>query len=1223
MSGITSFTANPKDGALNFHWTVSSNVTVDTISKVTIILNDFGPAGAMQSYSIDPVVTDLTSGIVTGLTLSTIIDKYQEVALKNGVEYGAALIITLKNGTSYSKGLASSIKPLSVPSTPVVSVVAIEKAIKVTLLNYLPNNHGSTGFTPLTYVYVYLSENKNKKFTLLKYTASEFGSDYKNSKLISNGDVVNGAEISIVDGNEYEVAIQTENSQGLSPITQTFYVTPTDLPGVIMNKVAVPTIVYSGVSEKSVTVLFGNTSDQSELATSGYPIKSYSVYRYNVDASFAAINSSKTIINTIATDASGLTATPDLSYNYSDVNYPFIVVDATVELGKEYIYSIAATNANGEGLENNTALVRAGMRADAPTLIVTPSDKDIFASATKPANMGGFLPYTTLPDASGNFRYFFTYTWSYLDASSVKQIVATKTSADASVSSGVTLVNGKEYTVEAQAITQYKTVDYLGATVSKTSVPYGAAPAPAALSLESVDANGPLNAALDASWNAVTNKNGSTGSITYSVLVQDSSSIYQVFASGITSTTYKLTGLTNGKSYSVKVRADVYNEEIKSSVAGVQSSEASAIPFTLPAAATNLVLTRPSDYQLKLTFDACANLTGLGEVASRSKVIVYEITNNVLGVSSETILDNYPMELTYNGDTGKSYQFNVYTGVIQNSVNYFNANPQIISGTARGIPSLPREVNAVPINTGIRLLWDAPLSLNGVKLEGYKIYVNQQSTPYATIGVTPEYYIIEGLANDTEYEVQIKAYGSALNESNIEGEISSVKVVKPNPAPIQPQNLTAAPSAGKVTISWNRDNSLARPIKGYRITKDDNLLSEVNLTPGTGSSGKWSWTSSKVAYLADGLTNGTTYTFKVSSFTSSGVYSEDATITAIPFAAPSEPTLLVCSVGSNTINSTWAAPSSTAGANLGGNGPILYKYMIDASYVDASSVAVTTNILTVESTSDLFYNFTSSELLDGRRYIVSVLAFFIGVDGNKYPSPVVQQALIVNAAPKDISNLTVTPGNKQNILAWSNPTDSTLYTRDAVLIYVKVNGGAESLVATLTPLPPFPPLPHLPSVMPSTYTHDSLLNGASYVYRVVSRHTATTAQQVSGVSSAGAIPFGKAFLIYPYSSPNVAGFDTYVLKINKNGSDLQDYVAIGALPDGSGNINIPVLQGTVTNAVYTGTQDLANGTDANQVYDLELKMGVKVSAIMVIIENAAGFTTKTIPTGASTPFGQL
>ena len=316
-----------------------------------------------------------------------------------------------------------------------------------------------------------------------------------------------------------------------------------------------------------------------------------------------------------------------------------------------------------------------------------------------------------------------------------------------------------------------------------------------------------------------------------------------------------------------------------------------------------------------------------------------------------------------------------------------------------------------------------------------------------------------------------------------------------------------------------------------------------------------------------------------------------------------------CTVASQSITSTWSAPASTAGATLGNNGPILYRLIIDASYVDASLNPVTTNVLNKEgiTSAQIPYTLAGSSLLNGRRYLVKVAAYFVNNTSlvsyvSEYTSQVV---VVVNPPPQDVSGLTIVPSNNQNVLTWTNPTDVTSYPRTQIKIFRRLNAGTETLLTTI-------------NASTITYTDNTLLNGGTYTYKVVSEHS-TAAQQPSGVSISG-IPFGKPILIS--ATPNVGGSSSYNLQINKNGSNLLDYVAIGALPDGSGNVAIPVVQGTVpADAVYSGAAGA--GFDANQLYTLTLNMGVNVNAVLAVIENRAGFITRTIPTGTSTIFGNI
>ncbi len=1210
MSGITSFTAIAADSAINFTWTVGADITVTNISKITIILNDFG-VGVMEQYNVSATTIAQETGEVS-VTLTSKITSFGGKALKNGVEYGGAILINTTT-SSYSSQLISSVRPLSVPLKPVITVTATESQIHIKLTNYEADAHSSTGFSDLIAINVFLSEETTKYFRLVQLTPSDFGADLKTRKSLIHGE----DGLVILNGKKYEVSLQAVNILGPSPISNTFEVTPSDLPGTIIDKLAMPRIVYDGSSVASAVILFGNTDDRAILSTAGYPVLDYKVYRYGVDVSDNKIESSKVLVSTITTldPSSGLSTTPDVSYNFGSpsVNYPFRVFDTSVVLGTKYIYSIAGSNSNGTGIENYCDIMRAGKLADAPTLTLTPTDTNVSASAVVPANMGGFVPYTTAPDASGAVRNFFRYTWYVPDNSSVLQEVSVVDSSASSVSSSVALTNGITYTVKAQAITIYNNTPYYGAQATKTSTPYGKPPAPAALTISAVDANGPINGGLDFSWNAVTNKAGSTGDITYTIYSANQWGKY-VQARDISGTTYRLTGLSNGGSLPFYVAANIFNTDASAIITGEYTLQQNASPFRLPNNAINLKVQRPGDSSFNILFDVSGNITGRPSSNIRSKVVVQELSGTVLvGVSSEYIInDNGSKIQSHSGVRGKSYQIDVFTGIFDGIKTYYNSTPTTISRTMYGFPDAPQNLQVQAMNGGFRVTWDKPANLNGTSLSGYRIVrgVSPGFTTVTTIlGTEIEYFVAQGFTNGSLVNISVFTQASAEHETlPIESATPAGPVgVTPGNAPNAPTNLSANGADSQVTLTWTRDNDVA----GYQVTQDDNPVYTRKYSDGNGAG--WTFGVSTIEFIAPSLSNGTSYTFKISSFNtinSSNIYSPDTSISAVPFAAPSIPQSLTCTVASQSITSKWSAPSSTAGANLGDNGPILYRLIIDASYVDASLNPVTTNILDLKGikSTEIPYTFAGTSLLNGRRYLVKVAAYFVNSKSKaEYVSNYTSQAIVVvNAPPQDVSGLTIVPGDKQNVLSWSNPTDGIAYPRTQIKIYRKFNTGSESLIATLTPA----------SI--TTYTDTTLLNGGTYTYKVVSEHS-SPAQQPSGVSIFG-IPFGKPILVS--ATPNVGGSSTYNLQINKNGSNLLDYVAIGALPDGSGNVAIPVVQGTVpANAVYSGA---AGATfDANQLYTLTLTMGVNVNAVLAVIENSAGFITKTIPIGIITTFGNL
>jgi len=1221
MSVITQFSATAANSAINFSWDVSASlINTANIQKITITLNDFG-SDPMQQYSLPlpPLVTDVNSGAITGIVKTFTIDTYNNKPLVNGTIYGAAVtILTLTNGVSksYSKTLqqpngTTFIKPLSVPLLPIIQVFASESSINVKITNYGVNGDATTGFEPLTKVRIYVSSAQLTSFAVyeVEEIVAEFGGNFDKVYTISG----------FTNDKEYEVSVETENKLGSSLMSETISVTPSDLPGAIGNTIALPTIAFDGSNNLSTIVLFDNATDQDSLATAGKAIIRYKVYRYNADVNDAAILGSKSEIKTIVTDASGLSVDKDgsanvIEYEYGPVTYYFKVVDTTVTAGSRYVYGVEGENSNGKGVITFTDVVRAGVRANAPSIMLTSIDGDIEVRATIPTITGGFIPKVSL-DGSSNVFYHYKYVWSYLDASSVKQVVKTISDSSATVvSSGIALVNGTTYTVEAQIITIYDNVEYLGSTASATSTPYGKAPAPGSLTLTAVSGTGPLDGAIDASWSVVTTKNGSTGAITYSVLVMDSSSVMQVFASGITTTTYRLSGLTNGRLYTVTVRADVLNTEIQQSVVGVQTSQQTAKPFKLPNGVSNIRLSRPTDASLTFIFDACSNVTGLGVSAERYKINVYEIdaSSVLLGISAEYLVQTagFAKSQVHSGVNGKSYKFVVVSGVNDGSNTYYNATSQTIKGTMYGLPGDASNVQISSVNGGFRATWDAPLNLKGTILEGYRIISDDINT-VVTVSKEVEYFIASGFTNGQTYPINIKTVASALFETNeiLSAGTPNINFTPGTFAPATPINLTATGSDSKVTLSWSRSSG----VTGWQVSLNNNPTYTRRVSQGSGNG--WTIATNTISFAATGLTNGGIYNFKVSAFNtvnSIDYFSAvEAEKDAVPFAAPSAPQNLTCTVASKTINSSWSSPATTAGAGLGDNSQIRYKLVIDASFLDASSVPQYVNILTKINIASLNEPYTSNDLINGRTHFVRVFAYFTGSDETQYQSGesnIIQ--VIPNPPPQDVSGLSIVESNMRNVLSWINPTDTSgsLYPRVRTEVYFRIDTGSESKITDL-------------SANTTSYTHTTLTNGAQYNYRVVSVHSAL-AQQPLGANISG-IPFGKPILMSV--TQNTAGNQSYTLILNRNGRDLLDYVFIGALPDGSGNVQIPVREGTFSSLPYSGFSGTIGATTyaANQTVEYTLNMGVRVDAVLAIIENAAGFTVKTIPTGSTTVFGNL
>lgn len=151
--------------------------------------------------------------------------------------------------------------------------------------------------------------------------------------------------------------------------------------------------------------------------------------------------------------------------------------------------------------------------------------------------------------------------------------------------------------------------------------------------------------------------------------------------------------------------------------------------------------------------------------------------------------------------------------------------------------------------------------------------------------------------------------------------------VLPNPVVIQvpdaPINLVARPASTQVSLAWDAPASDGGgPITDYVIYYKVGS-SWVPLVDGT---------STNTSAIVTGLTNGSTYSFKVAAVNSAGQGAFCASIDAVPATVPNSPTDLAATSGSSA-NLTWTAPTDDGGSTII-DYVIQFKLTSDASWTD-------------------------------------------------------------------------------------------------------------------------------------------------------------------------------------------------------------------------------------------------------------------------------------------------
>lgn len=192
----------------------------------------------------------------------------------------------------------------------------------------------------------------------------------------------------------------------------------------------------------------------------------------------------------------------------------------------------------------------------------------------------------------------------------------------------------------------------------------------------------------------------------------------------------------------------------------------------------------------------------------------------------------------------------------------------------------------------------------------------------------------------------------AGNVNNLATSASSSFQVLVNPvivvAPDAPINLAATPASTQVSLTWsapadNGNGAITDYVVQYKVGS-----SWVPLVEGV---------STNTFAVVTGLTNGTTYSFKVAAVNSAGQGVFSTAVSAVPATVPGIPTSLAANKSGTSATLTWTAPSSTGGSAIT-DYRVQYKLSSDPTWSTfTDSVTATTGATVTGLTSSATYDF--------------------------------------------------------------------------------------------------------------------------------------------------------------------------------------------------------------------------------------------------------------------------
>ncbi|MCV2489371.1 fibronectin type III domain-containing protein, partial [Geodermatophilus sp. YIM 151500] len=428
-------------------------------------------------------------------------------------------------------------------------------------------------------------------------------------------------------------------------------------------------------------------------------------------------------------------------------------------------------------------------------------------------------------------------------------------------------------------------------------------------------------------------------------------------------TTARLTGLTNGRTYAVTVTTRTQGF-LFTPYEGVRSAPASGTPRdSVPPAPPTGVSATAGDGRVDLVWTRSAST----DAAAYRVVRTGPDGTTLIDVPGGAGVTAQPDTAVVNGTT---YTYAVQTR--DTSGNWSAPSSPAVAATPQDAtaPAAPVGLTAAPGNAEVRLRWTANEEPD---LASYRVL--RDGVEVATVPAGTTAWLDTGLVNDRSYEYRLVAVDAVGNRSAASAPVTATPS---NPSP--PWDLVATPGDRRVDLTWTASSH--PDVTSYVVLRDG---VEVATVTGT------SWTDT-------GLVNGVEYTFTVVAVHRAGMRSpESAPASATPHETtpPATPADLTAAPGDGQVVLSWAANGEP---DLAG-----YELRRDGVPVDPQPGTATSH--------------TDTGLVNGTTYTWTLVA--VDVHGNRSPAATVSATPRDTTPPAAPSGFTAAPGDGQVVLTWA------------------------------------------------------------------------------------------------------------------------------------------------------------------------------------------------------------
>lgn len=214
-------------------------------------------------------------------------------------------------------------------------------------------------------------------------------------------------------------------------------------------------------------------------------------------------------------------------------------------------------------------------------------------------------------------------------------------------------------------------------------------------------------------------------------------------------------------------------------------------------------------------------------------------------------------------------------------------------------PSSPTGVTASSSSRSAAITWSAPSDDGGTPVTGYSATASPGGQSCAA--TTSRTCTIQGLTTNQPYTVTV----TATNAVGTSAPSTASNTITPgDPLPGAPRSVRARAGGRMATVSWAPPETGTDGITGYKVTT----------TPGG-----LSCSTSDLSCDVTGLTNGTTYSFRVAAISSAGIGPQSAASKNVtPAQVPTAPRNVRVRPGNTSVLVSWQGPADRGGTAVTG-----------------------------------------------------------------------------------------------------------------------------------------------------------------------------------------------------------------------------------------------------------------------------------------------------------------